>query len=80
MKSTRRSGCSSFLFPRATYPTLTVDLYHRFWQLQEILCNRDYLSKSPEKWPELKTLLTTFLSDLAAFHSAAPAIPAVAVV
>lgn len=41
-----------------------VQFYEKFWSLQTILCNRDYVTKSPEKWSEVCGLLSDVLSAM----------------
>lgn len=39
--------------------------YEQFWKLQQILCNRDYVTKSPEKWNEVLGVLSEVLNAMA---------------
>ena len=33
------------------------EFYSKFWKLQEILCNRDYVTKEASRWDELHQLI-----------------------
>lgn len=50
---------------RTKYRFDTVKFYEQFWKLQQILCNRDYVTKSPEKWNEVRDLLSDVLNAMA---------------
>lgn len=40
------------------------EFYKKFWSLQEILCNRDYLVKDPNKWHSFKHLVEDVLQEM----------------
>ena len=41
-----------------------IEFYKKFWHLQDILCNRDYLIKAPEQWGEFKRLMEYVLQEM----------------
>ena len=41
-----------------------MNLFEKFWKLQTILCDRDYLSTSRQKWNEVRDLLTSVLGSV----------------
>ena len=43
---------------------ITKTFFDKFWKLQNILCNRDYISKENLKWNELRDLLTSVLANV----------------
>ena len=47
---------------------ISVGFYTKFWKLHSILCNRDYVVKSIDKWPEVKDLISSVLTSLSEVH------------
>ena len=43
---------------------ITKTFFDKFWKLQNILCNRDYISKENPKWSEVRDLLTSVLANV----------------
>lgn len=63
-KSSFLSFFSSFLLYRHYQSNNFKEFYQKFWKLQEILCNRDYVTKTPALWHDFKVLMEYVLREM----------------